>query len=403
MVSTAGNPGNSRYRTPYNEGYDGVVRITVNGYSGSGALLYDGRAVLTAAHLFTSGSSSSAQVSFATAAGSPSIGVRSVLLHPGYDEDSNNDLAIVWLQRPAPLLADRYTIYRSADEIGQSFEFVGYGASGSGASGWQERDSAASQRLRAMNTFDADAALLKTRLGAAIAWKPLPGTQLLADFDSGKAANDALGILLGSHDLGLGIEEGLIAPGDSGGPAFIDGMIAGIASYTASLSRGSQKPDADGKINSSFGEIAAWQRVSAFEQWIDQSLRARYPDAPSRPEEVEKAVKEGDSGSSLAYFLLQFTGTRASPEQILSVDYATRDGTAQAGSDYLPVRGTLKLYPGEDQAVIAVEIVGDSIAEADEYFFLDVFNPQGGSFGDGVSVLSAMRTIIDDDALPGWA
>ena len=146
-------------------------------------------------------------------------------------------------------------------------------------------------------------------------------------------------------------------------------------------------------------QIAAWQRVSAYQQWIDQSLRARYPNAPTKPEEVRKEISEGDSETSYAYFLVQFTGMRADPQQILSVDYATRNGSALAGSDYLAASGRLNLYPDEMQAVIPVEIIGDRLPEGSEVFYLDVFNPVGGSFGGGVLTLSAMRTILDND---GW-
>ena len=59
--------------------------------------------------------------------------------------------------------------------------------------------------------------------------------------------------------------------------------------------------------------------------------------------------------------------------------------------------GTLKLYPGEVQAVIPVEIIGDSTPEPDEVFYLDVTHPVGGSFGPGVVTLTAMRTILNDD------
>jgi hypothetical protein len=96
---------------------------------------------------------------------------------------------------------------------------------------------------------------------------------------------------------------------------------------------------------------------------------------------------------------VQFTGVRSDPNQILSVDYATRDGSALGGTDYLAVSGTLNLYPDENQAVIPVEIIGDSTPEPSEYFYLDVFNPVGGSFGEGVIKLTAVRTILDDD---GW-
>jgi hypothetical protein len=174
-------------------------------------------------------------------------------------------------------------------------------------------------------------------------------------------------------------------------------MLAGVASYSASLTLGVSVPDADAVTNSTFGEIASWQRVSAYQQWIDQSLRAAYPNAPSRPADVQKKVPEGNSGTTLAFFLVQFTGVRSDPEQVLSVDYITRDGTAVAGSDYLAVSGTLKLYPGEMQAVIPVEILGDTTPEPDEVFYLDVTHPVGGSFSPGVVTLTAMRTILNDD------
>jgi len=126
-------------------------------------------------------------------------------------------------------------------------------------------------------------------------------------------------------------------------------------------------------------------------------VRAHYPNAPTKPAEVQKAIAEGNSGTVYAYFLLQFTGMRSDPNQILSVDYATRDGSATAQQDYLAVRGTLVLYPNENQAVIPVEIIGDTSAEPNETFYLDVTNPVGGSFGDAVVKLTAMRTIVNDD------
>ena len=246
---------------------------------------------------------------------------------------------------------------------------------------------------------DADAATLKSAVGQVMAWTPAPGTQLLADFDNGKSVNDALGQLASLSGLGLGSNEGLIAAGDSGGPAFINGQVAGVAGYVTSLSVGATHPDVDNISNSSYGEMAAWQRVSQYQQWIDQSLRAQYPHAPTKPADVQKAVPEGNSGTSYAYFLLQFTGVRSDPNQWLSVDYTTRDGTAQAGRDYIAARGKLVLYPNENQAVIPVEVIGDVTPEPDETFYLDVTNPVGGSFGPGVVMLTAMRTIVNDD---GW-
>lgn len=397
MVTTVTSYIDSRNRAYPGQGFDGVVRVSSGGYYGTGVLLYDGLAVLTAAHLFAD-TTSGASVHFETSAGSQTLGASRITLMPGYDPyQDNNDLALVWLSGSAPATANRYSLYRSSDEIGQTLTMVGYGLPGGGDSGTLSSYGGDPIRLKADNQFDADAATLKSWLGSAMGWTPTPGTQLVADFDNGSTSQDALGHLIDRPGTGLGQNEGMIAPGDSGGPAFINGQVAGIASYVASLSRNGIYPDIDGVTNSSFGEIGAWQRVSHYQQWIDQSLRAQYPNAPSTPEQVQKSVTEGNSGTTYAYFLLQFTGVRSDASQTLSVDYATRDGSARAGSDYLACTGTLLLYPGENQAVIPVEIVGDSGSEPDEIFYLDVTNPVGGSFGEGVLKLTAMRTIVNDD------
>lgn len=396
MVATTTAYNESRNRAWSGEGYDGVVRVSVAGFYGTGVLLYDGHAVLTAAHLFAN-SASGASVHFETSAGSQTIAASRITPLASYDANGNNDLALVWLSTPAPRQAERYELYRADDEIAKAFAMVGYGVPGSGTSGTLDGYSGPPLRLKAGNQFDADVGTLKSHMGSSMSWAPTAGTQLVADFDDGTTTHDAFGRLIDHAGTGLAQDEGLISSGDSGGPAFIDGKVAGIASYTARLTRNGAEPDIDGQANSSFGEIAAWQRVSAYQQWVDQSMRAQYVAAPTRPEDVLKVVPEGNSGTSHAYFLVQFTGERTSANQTVSVDYATRDGTARAGEDYLAIGGTLILYGGENQAAIPVEIVGDTVAEPDETFYLDVTNPMGGNFGTGIVQLTAVRTIIDDD------
>ncbi len=397
MVATVTPYTDPRNRAAVGEGFDGVVRVVVNGFYGTGALLFDGHAILTAAHLFAGGSSN-ATVIFETTAGSQTVSASGARLQTAYDaSQGNSDLAIIWLSGSAPVTAERYNPYRNTDEIGQTMTLVGYGLHGTGATGELNNFSDSPIRLQAKNQFEADASALKAVLGSKMGWTPTPGSQLVADFDNGNTSQDALGSLLNLVGLGLGQSEGLITPGDSGGPAFINGQIAGVASYTANLVRNGVITDIDNVNNSSFGELAAWQRVSYYQQWIDQSLRAHYPNAPTQPAQVQKAVPEGNSGNSYAYFLLQFTGMRSDPSQLLSVDYHTRDGTAKAGQDYLAAFGTLVIYPNENQALIPVEIMGDTTPEPDETFYLDVTHPVGGSFGIGVVTLTAVRTIVNDD------
>jgi hypothetical protein len=106
-------------------------------------------------------------------------------------------------------------------------------------------------------------------------------------------------------------------------------------------------------------------------------------------------------GTTPVYFWEHFNGVRTDSNQIVSVDYSTRNSTAMAGQDFIATQGTLKLYPNEDHALIMVEVISDNVPEPDETFYLDVFSPVGGSFGPGVVQLTAVRTILNDDGING--
>jgi hypothetical protein len=399
MVTTVTSYTDTRNRAFVGDGFDGVVRVVVGNQYGTGVLLFDGTAVLTAAHLFA-GQAGSANVVFETAGGLQTVASSQVLVNPNYTTaNSNSDLALVWLSQDAPVAAQRYGIYRGSSEIGQTMTMVGYGVPGSGAMGTLAPFTEAAVRLKANNQFDAESASLGRFFGESGVWEATSGKQLVADFDNGLAQNDALGPLLKKPSLGLGNLEGLTSRGDSGGPAFIGNLVAGIASFTARLSDADIVPDIDNTSNSSFGEIAAWQRVSAYQQWIDQSLRGQYVQKPATQAAVQKVVSEGTGGTTPVYFWLQFNGYRSDPNQIVSVEYKTRSGTALAGQDFIATQGVLNLYPNEDHALIMVEIIADTLPEPDETFYLDVFNPVGANFAPGQVQLTAMRTIVNDD---GW-
>ncbi|MFG0467364.1 trypsin-like serine protease [Pseudomonas putida] len=398
MVSTVTSYTDSRNKAAPGQGYDGVVKVSTGGVYGTGVLLYGGQAILTAAHLFKPGNSQST-VTFETTAGIQTLSSSKVTILSGYDANSlNNDLAIVWLNGHAPVTANRYDIYRASDEIGQNMTIVGYGRPGTGDSGISTSYSSAPIRQKAMNTFDADAAALKAKAGGYLPFSPKVGTQLIADFDNGSSSQDALGRFLNLKHTGLGQNEGMLSSGDSGGPAFIGNKVAGIASYISTLSLGNTRPDIDNSLNSSFGEIAAWQRVSAQQQFIDQAIRASYTDAPTKMSEVKQKVVEGQAGTfTNAYFMVELTTPRKDPNKLISFNFTTRDGTAKAGEDYLANKGTLVFYPNETKAVVAVEIIGDNKLESNETFYMDFTNSSGAAFDNGALVLTGMRTIVNDD------
>ncbi|MCU1264066.1 MAG: Na-Ca exchanger/integrin-beta4 [Acidobacteria bacterium] len=79
-----------------------------------------------------------------------------------------------------------------------------------------------------------------------------------------------------------------------------------------------------------------------------------------------------------------------------TVDYATRNGTALAGSDFTAASGTLSFDPGELSKTIVIPILNDQLAEGAEAFSLTISNPTGGaSLG-----LPETTVVIDDDEIP---
>ena len=106
------------------------------------------------------------------------------------------------------------------------------------------------------------------------------------------------------------------------------------------------------------------------------------------------SVTEGDIGSSN----LTITATLSAVSgQLASVDYATSDGTATAGSDYTDTSGTLEFQPGDTVESITVPIVGDSLFEGNETFSLSLGTADNASLGNPSS---AVLTIEDNDPEP---
>jgi hypothetical protein len=61
----------------------------------------------------------------------------------------------------------------------------------------------------------------------------------------------------------------------------------------------------------------------------------------------------------------------------VSVNYATSDGSAIAGTDYAPVSGVLTYLPGETVKTFKVPIINDSVFEGKETVLLSLSNPTG--------------------------
>ncbi|WP_204102967.1 MULTISPECIES: trypsin-like serine protease [Spirulina sp. CCY15215] len=276
-------------------GYDGVVLLELpNNKTCTGSLLWSGKHILTAANCFQDNSSlfqpdpTTVTVIFQLKIGKARFEAKEIFIHPQWNNSANNDndIAIIELKDVAPTTAERYSIYRRSDEVGQIFTRVGYGVKGTGVEGEISGDRTHQKRFGG-NRYDAlREALAQPQLNTRIE----SGKQLVYDFDSRLRRNDALGKEYSLYDLGImgydtGTSAGLLGDlsletgriyeagstsGDEGSPAFIDGQIAGIASS----GRRSTLPEVDITPNkdSSFGEIFFDTRVSAYADFIDEKV-----------------------------------------------------------------------------------------------------------------------------------
>jgi hypothetical protein len=101
-------------------------------------------------------------------------------------------------------------------------------------------------------------------------------------------------------------------------------------------------------------------------------------------------VTEGDAGTTPASFALSLS---APSGQNVSVAYATADGTATGGSDYVALSATAVFPAGTTTAPVAVTVNGDHVFEPDESFFLNLSSPVNAMVADGQGV----GTIGNDD------
>jgi len=83
----------------------------------------------------------------------------------------------------------------------------------------------------------------------------------------------------------------------------------------------------------------------------------------------------------------------AASGRLVTVNIATANGTAAAGSDYSPLAGPVGFAPGTTTVVANVQTLGDALDEVDEDFTLNLSGAVNASLADG----QGAGTIDDDD------
>jgi hypothetical protein len=111
-----------------------------------------------------------------------------------------------------------------------------------------------------------------------------------------------------------------------------------------------------------------------------------------RINDVAKA--EGNAKTTIFTFTISLS--TASGESV-TVNYATANGTATAGSDYQAKAASVTFAPGETTKSVTVAVIGDKVKEANETFFINLSGAHGGDILDG----QGLGTIVNDDGGKG--
>lgn len=243
--------------------FDGVGMLFGIGNC-SGTLLSTGIHVLTAAHCVTNSGTTtpiaagSITVRFDLIGGPQTYTGTSLFVNPNFSPIGQpgytGDLAIVQLNQVVDPLAQRYDLH-TGSALGVA-HLVGYGRQGTGNTGSVPGTSGVTKRSGQNEIEGVDSS----------------ATLLLFDFDNGLAANSVFG------SLGLGNDEVMSAPGDSGGPAFIFSagayriagvnVVSGCPTFTSIDIDGSCSAQSNPGPNSTFGELGGATRLSLYQDWI---------------------------------------------------------------------------------------------------------------------------------------
>ena len=108
----------------------------------------------------------------------------------------------------------------------------------------------------------------------------------------------------------------------------------------------------------------------------------------------DESAVEGDTGDSVTIqFTVTLDPTAVSP---VTVEWATADGTAQAGTDYTAGSGSLRFDVGDTTRTVSVPVTGDNMDEPNETFTVTLSNAVGATLGRAVGT----GTIVDDEDAP---
>lgn len=103
------------------------------------------------------------------------------------------------------------------------------------------------------------------------------------------------------------------------------------------------------------------------------------------------SLPEGNAGTKTFPFTVRLS---AASSKAVTVAYATSNGSATAGSDYVAATGNVVVPAGQTTATINVTVNGDTLDEGVETFTVTLSNPTNATLGTA----TATGTLLNDDS-----
>ena len=147
----------------------------------------------------------------------------------------------------------------------------------------------------------------------------------------------------------------------------------------------------DGQHPNPAGEAFIADRLAdTIKKAIDGTLPA--PPRPGTLALESSTYSVNENGGTVTVAVVRTGGS----DGTVTIDYATVEGSATAGTDYTPTSGTVSLAPGVTRATFTIPVANDSLVEGNETFGVSLNRVTGGA--DLAQPRTATITINDDDS-----
>ena len=185
-----------------------------------------------------------------------------------------------------------------------------------------------------------------------------------------------------------------------------DGTATAGADYTAASGMLTFAP---GQLTQTFEVTILEDELDEADETVSLTLHDPVNATLGSPSQATLNILDNDAPPSVQFSSANFSANEdagtatisvalsAASGQVVTVDYATSDGTATAGSDYLAASGTLTFAPGVVSQTFTVPLLADTFDELDETVVLTLSEPSNAGLG---FPNPATLTIVDTNIPP---